>query len=198
LSDIDKVGAYNRNMKIKKNGSWIVGKNDSGHCYVEQMSVLILDLIKRVKPKLVYDFGCGYGEYLKNISALGFEAIGFEAHPNRTRYKNIQKLDLSIPIVLERSADISISLEVGEHIPVEFEQIFIDNICNNTTKTVLLSWAVEGQSGDGHINCRNNDYVISEMKKRGFVFDPAILEARKSFDSNQWFQDTAMLFHKRS
>jgi SAM-dependent methyltransferase len=183
-------------MKIKKNGSWVVGKNDSGHCYVEQMSDLILDLIRKDKPRLVYDFGCGYGEYLKDISTLGIEAIGFEAHPNRTRYKKIKKLDLSVPVVLEKSADISISLEVGEHIPVEFEQIFIDNICNNTLNTVILSWAIEGQPGDGHINCRNNDYIISEMTKRGFVFDPTILELRKSFDSDHWFQNTAMLFHK--
>jgi hypothetical protein len=185
-------------MEIKKNGSWIVEENDPGHCYVEYMSDIILKIVNEKKPALVYDFGCGYGEYIKNISRLGIEAIGFEAHPNRTRYENIQELDLSIPIVLERSADISISLEVGEHIPAKFEQIFLNNICNNTKDTVVLSWAIEGQTGDGHVNCRNNDYIISEMEKRGFVFDPTILETRKSFNSDQWFQNTAMLFHKIS
>jgi hypothetical protein len=162
------------------------------------MSDIIINIINEKKPALVYDFGCGYGEYIKNISELGIEAIGFEAHPNKTIYKNIEELDLSIPVVLERSADISISLEVGEHIPVEFEQIFIDNICNNTKNTVIFSWAVEGQGGDGHVNCRNNDYIILEMAKRGFVFDPSILEIRKNFNSNHWFYNTAMLFHKKS
>jgi hypothetical protein len=185
-------------MKIKENGSWIVEENDPGHCYVEYMSDIIINIINEKKPALVYDFGCGYGEYIKNISELGIEAIGFEAHPNKTIYKNIEELDLSIPVVLERSADISISLEVGEHIPVEFEQIFIDNICNNTKNTVIFSWAVEGQGGDGHVNCRNNDYIISEMAKRGFMFDPSILEIRKNFNSNHWFYNTAMLFHKKS
>ena len=185
-------------MKIKENGSWIVEENDPGHCYVEYMSDIIINIINEKKPALVYDFGCGYGEYIKNISELGIEAIGFEAHPNKTIYKNIEKLDLSIPVILERSADISISLEVGEHIPVEFEQIFIDNICNNTKNTVIFSWAIEGQGGDGHVNCRNNDYIISEMAKRGFVFDPSILEIRKNFSSNHWFYNTAMLFHKKA
>jgi SAM-dependent methyltransferase len=185
-------------MKINENGSWDVGDNDPGHCYVEYMSDIIIKIINEKKPTLVYDFGCGYGEYIKNISELGIEAIGFEAYPNKKIYKNIEKLDLSIPVVLKRSADISISLEVGEHIPVEFEQIFIDNICNNTKNTVIFSWAVEGQGGDGHINCRNNDYIISEMAKRGFMFDPSILEIRKNFNSNHWFYNTAMLFHKKS
>jgi hypothetical protein len=183
-------------MEIKKNGSWVVGDSDPGHCYVQYMSDLIIGIVNKKKPSLVYDFGCGYGEYIKNISELGVETIGFEAHPNKTVYDNIQKLDLSIPVVLERSADISISLEVGEHIPVEFEQIFIDNICNNTKNMVIFSWAVEGQGGDGHVNCRNNDYIISEMTKRGFIFDPTILELRKSFDSNHWFYNSLMLFNK--
>jgi hypothetical protein len=185
-------------MKIKKNGSWVVGKNDLGHSYVERMSELIIDIVSKEEPELVYDFGCGYGHYISNISKLGIEAVGFEAHPNKSLYRNIKKLDLSIPAILKKPADISISLEVGEHIPVEFEQIFIDNICNNTKKTVILSWAVEGQPGDGHINCRNNDYIISEMAMRGFVFDPSILEKRKSFDRDHWFYNTTMLFHKKS
>jgi hypothetical protein len=183
-------------MKIKKNGSWVVGKNDPGHAYSEKMSELIIRIVKEQEPKLVYDFGCGYGQYISNISKLGIEAVGFEAHPNKSLYRNIKKLDLSAPANLKKSADISISLEVGEHIPVEFEQVFIDNICKNTKNTVIFSWAVEGQPGDGHVNCRNNDYIISEMAKRGFVFDPSILEIRKSFDINHWFYNTTMLFHK--
>jgi hypothetical protein len=181
-------------MEIKENGSWVVGDNDPGHYYLEQMSEIIINIINQNKPELVYDFGCGYGEYVRDISLLGIEAIGFEAYPNKKVYDNIQELDLSVPVILERSSDISISLEVGEHIPSEFEQIFFDNICNNTKNTVILSWAVEGQGGDGHVNCKNNDYVISEMEKRGFVFDSSILQLRKNFDPNHWFYNTLMLF----
>jgi hypothetical protein len=185
-------------MEITKNGAWIVKEEDPGHYYSEQMSDLILQIINKKRPSLVYDFGCGYGEYIKNISALGIEAIGFEAYPNKTIYDNIQELDLSSPVILERSADISISLEVGEHLPVEFEEIFIDNICNNTKNTIILSWAVEGQIGDGHVNCRNNSYIIAHMKRRGFIFDKSILETRKIFDKNIWFHNTLMLFNKKS
>ena len=183
-------------MEIKENGAWVVGESEPGHCYVEQMSDIIINIINQKKPELVYDFGCGYGEYVRDISLLGIEAVGFEAYPNKKVYDNIQELDLSVPVLLERSADISISLEVGEHIPVKFEQVFIDNICNNTKSTVILSWAIEGQDGDGHVNCKNNDYVISEMAKRGFLFDDAALELRNAFDSKHWFYNTLMLFSK--
>ena len=184
-------------MEIKENGSWVVGDNDDGHRYVHYMSDIIIKIVKEKNPRLVYDFGCGYGEYLKDIFELGIEAMGFEAHPNKIIYDNIKELDLSIPVTLEKNADISISLEVGEHIPVEFEQIFINNICNNTSNILILSWAIEGQSGNGHVNCRNNDYIISEMDKRGFIFDPSILEIRKGFDQDCWFFNSLMLFNKK-
>jgi hypothetical protein len=183
-------------MEITKSGAWIVGVSDPGHYYSKQVSDLIIDIVKKKKPSIVYDFGCGYGEYLRDISPLVHEAVGFEAYPNKTIYENIHQTDLSAPILLENPADVSISLEVGEHIPSEFEQIFIDNLCNNTKNTLILSWAVEGQIGDGHVNCRNNDYIIAEVEKRGFIFDDSILEIRKSFDMNNWFYNTLMLFNR--
>jgi tryptophanyl-tRNA synthetase len=54
---------------------------------------------------------------------------------------------------------------------IAFAQNFIDNICTSSTKYLIISWAIEGQGGDGHVNCRNNDYVINEISKRNFHYD---------------------------
>jgi cyclopropane fatty-acyl-phospholipid synthase-like methyltransferase len=184
-------------MRIKNNGGWL--QNDdgwTGHAYIKSMSDLLLKLVEKHSPSLVYDFGCGWGDYARDISATGVETIGFEAYPDTLHYDNIQELDLSKLHVLDRKADLSISLEVGEHIPAKFEQNFIDNICNNTKDIVVLSWAIEGQAGDGHVNCRNNDYVIDQMSMRGFVFDDSILQIRRDTEDLLWFHDTLMLFKR--
>jgi hypothetical protein len=160
------------------------------------MSNILKRIVLRNKPSLVYDFGCGFGDYTKGISKFGIETIGFEAYPDKRNYENIQQADLSKPLLLDRKADISISLEVGEHIPAEFEDIFIDNICNNSKDIVVLSWAVEGQSGDGHINCRSNDHIIAQMSKRGFIFDESILKTRKKAKEMLWFEESLMLFRR--
>ena len=102
---------------------------------------------------------------------------------------------MSKPIDLKVKSDISISLEVGEHIPVEYEQIFLDNIVANTTTIVVLSWAIPGQIGNGHINCRENEYIIQQMANRGFILDKNILEKRKQFKN--WFKDSLMLFTRQ-
>lgn len=183
-------------MIIKENGAWIQDGSWSGHHYIKSMSDILLSIVAKHSPSLVYDFGCGLGAYTKDIAETGVEVVGFEAYPDRSEYENIQEMDLSKIHLLERKADLSISLEVGEHIPAEFEQNFIDNVCNNTKDVLVLSWAIEGQGGDGHVNCRNNDYVISEVEKRGFKFDDSILDVRTGASDLAWFHKSLMLFNR--
>lgn len=63
------------------------------------------------------------------------------------------------------------SLEVGEHLPPQFEDIFIQNLHNNNKHGIVLSWAVKGQGGHGHFNEQNNDYVKSKICDLGYVND---------------------------
>ena len=39
------------------------------------------------------------------------------------------------------------SLEVGEHIPADYEAIFLDNLARHAKEGVLLSWARPNQGG---------------------------------------------------
>lgn len=182
--------------EVTSSGGWILSGNAEDHSYIEKMSDIILTIAKDLNPNIVYDFGCGYGAYISDLhNSTGVEAIGFEEHPDTTFYHNIREQDLSKPFVLDKKADLTISLEVGEHIPAEYEQVFLDNIANNSGKTVIFSWAVEGQEGHHHVNCKNNDYIILEMQKRGFSFDEKILDIRKD-ESLLWFNNSLMLFHK--
>ena len=183
-------------MKINKNGGWEPGPGHIGHAYIEPMAKIIKELVVATKPSLVYDFGCGFGHYIRDVSDLGVDAIGFEQFPNTSVYKNIQEFDLSQERLLEKKSDLTICLEVGEHIPKKYESIVLDNICNNTGNILLLSWAIVGQDGFGHVNCQNNDYIISEVEKRGFRFVPKIIEARNSIKDLMWFHNTLMLFHR--
>ena len=184
-------------IDINDNGFW----DHNGHALENHfndlfVAELLVSFAKKYSPSLVYDFGCGTGFYLKQINdTLGIESIGFEGVPDTALYQNILKKDLTEELTMKRSADMSISLEVGEHIPKEFEQIFIDNICNNTNKILVLSWAIKGQGGKGHVNCQDNDYIIEEVEKRGFKFNPKILNYRKNAEL-RWFKNTLMMFER--
>lgn len=181
-----------------KTGAWIHADDSeyTGHIYDPKMSQFLISLTKEVNPKIIYDFGCGFGEYLRDIRAeVGIKGIGFELYPYTKYYSLIVSKDLSKPLDLKAKADISISLEVGEHIDSSYEDIFIKNITNNTANIVVLSWAIPGQGGDGHINCRDNDYIIEKMRQEGFEFDEKFLAKRNEFTN--WFKNSLMLFRKK-
>ena len=52
-------------------------------------------------------------------------------------------LDLSKTHVFDNKYDWVLSLEVGEHIPKEYENIFIDNLCNNCINGIIISWVLD-------------------------------------------------------
>lgn len=184
--------------EIAPTGFW-VSYEDYEHVFIKELSDEINSFSEEHNVKSVYDFGCGRGEYLHELTNKygHIEAIGFEGFLVDGLYNNIVKKDLSEIIDLD-PVDLVISFEVGEHIPKEFEQNFIDNICKSAKSYVILSWAIEGQYGTGHINCQNNDYIISEMEKRGWLFDATkTLEARNKMPKSypgDWFNDTLMFF----
>jgi tryptophanyl-tRNA synthetase len=62
---------------------------------------------------------------------------------------------------------------------------------------LIISWAVEGQGGSGHVNCKNNDYIIAQVVDRGFKYNTEASDAlRKSATNASWFSYTIMVFDK--
>jgi hypothetical protein len=149
------------------------------------------------KQYSVIDFGCGTGYYIDNLNDRGFDVIGVEGSVYESHRHYVKHLDLTSPIELGVTGTV-ISLEVGEHIPREYENIFLNSVTNHTNKHLILSWAVEGQAGIGHINCRNNDYIIFQVEARGLVYNHGLTVNIRSLieDECDYFRNTLMVFEK--
>ena len=93
--------------------------------------------------------------------------------------------------------DYVLCLEVGEHVPQDFESILIDNIDRHNSKGVILSWAIIGQGGDGHVNCKNNEYIKNIFLNLGYendIREEKYLRQNSLFD---WFKNTIMVFKRK-
>lgn len=183
--------------KVSDTGFWI-SNNDNEHRFVPELSKAINDYVVNNNIKTVYDFGCGRGEYLEQLRNLDptLQLTGFEGHQTDGVFNNIVKKDLSTNLELNE-VDMVMSIEVGEHIPKEFEQVFIDNISNHAKNHIFLSWAIVGQSGLGHINCQNNDYIITQFVNRGWKLEQELSnQIRSSMPNNIWLKNTVMVFTK--
>lgn len=149
----------------------------------------------------VLDLGAGSGQYGLHFAAAraGVNYTGVDGALNVERFTNgrVRWEDLTAPILhAESPYDFVMSLEVGEHIPGRLEDAFFANVDANNVCGAALSWAIPGQGGNGHVNCRDNAYVIAKMAALGYAYDAAIADAGRAAAELYWFRDTFMFFRR--
>jgi len=183
-------------MSINEHGIWMSKEETDKHVFDKSLSFAMINMF-RFNSETTVDIGCGNGEYIKDFLKHGKNCIGYDGSPLTPEITDgiCKVMDFS-EIVDIGKFDLVVSLEVGEHIPREYEQNFIDNICNASKDHVVLSWAIEGQGGDGHFNERNNDYVKGEMLKRGFIYQKKESHKLRGESTVPWFENTIMVFEK--
>jgi hypothetical protein len=185
-------------FKIHDQGFWEGEDSRSKHYFDKPLYESILDFLKNHNIQTVLDLGCGLGEYAKAFRDNGFLCDCYDGNPDTPLLTNglCECFDLSKDISLDTQYDCVISLEVGEHIPSIYEAIFINNIVKHTKSYIVLSWAVPFQQGDGHVNCRDNEYIINALQNHSFNFLPDHTKSMRLSATLPWFKNTIMIFEK--
>lgn len=190
-----------RNHKGKKGesihprGYWLSDEDSSPYFFDKKLAVQLLDIFK---GSSVVDFGCGGGDYVRFLVDNKIESIGYDGNPATTKFSDglCRIRDLTETFLLDKKYDWVLSLEVGEHIPRKYEKTFIDNILNHAEKGVVLSWAIPGQLGVGHVNLRKNNYIKKIFKKKGFKNNIKLENHLRNSAELGWFKNTIMVFEK--
>ena len=182
-------------------GIWSLDTARKRHRHDHYLLAGILKHYTRAEIKKVADLGCGDGWYCKLLSKIWqhAEIHGYEGTPGVTQlghYQDIFTIDLSKIRYVDIDYDLVLCLEVGEHIPKEHEQKFLDNVARFASKELVLSWAVPGQGGTGHFNEQPNSYIISQMENRGFTYIDNISRQLRQYTERKWFHNTVMAFER--
>lgn len=185
-------------MNIQSNGAW-ANSTPIGHCNDKQLCSALIQLFEDLDIKSIVDLGCGPGFYVSRFKDSGYICDGYDGNPYTEELSGgiANVADLSKQFLLAREYDCVLSLEVGEHIPKDYEQIFIDNVCRPGSKYIILSWAVPGQKGSGHVNCQSNEYITSEFSRREYERCTQIETTLRQASSASWFKHTIMVFKKK-
>jgi hypothetical protein len=188
---------------ISDTGFWNIegSRFDKEHVYDPKLSSALVSFAKSLNIKKSYDFGCGHGKYVEKFRSQQIEASGFDGNPLTSKIPNCSVRDLTSDFQLD-PVDFLLCLEVCEHVPKKFEDALLKTIDRhvNPNGTVVLSWAVIGQGGFGHVNCQNNDYVISKFISMGYSYNEVkSKELRNNVSDNAWwFRNTTLVFTKNS
>jgi hypothetical protein len=191
--------------EIAETGYWNGETAHIHHVHSQELSKWICEFFEKniEKHHKIIDCGAGLGNYLKDLQNKGFKnLLGIEGDPSKNKvFSNIIKQDLTIPFLnLPKNSDVNvISLEVGEHIPAEYMDAYLDNICNNCSNYLITSWAIRGQAGFGHVNCLDNHEIIPLIEKRGFKLMEKETEEVRNIDLSEapWFKNTLLIFKRK-
>ncbi|MBV8720624.1 MAG: hypothetical protein JO277_00650, partial [Candidatus Eremiobacteraeota bacterium] len=208
LAERDRIHAKPRyprldKMIISHTGFWSGELRPDDYGWSRELAAWIVGFLADTPLDApIYDFGCGAGTYLRALADAGhINLCGFEGEPLPLAYRlhpAIEQRDLTVPFSVPPGT--IVCLEVGEHIPAEYEHQLLDNLANNCADRLILSWAVPGQGGTGHVNCKSNDEIIRSLATRGFEHVDSWTAAARSVvppnSSTPWFRETLLLFRR--
>lgn len=187
---------------ISKTGFWTFGgqRFQGEHAFDPPLCSAILQFAQRVSAERMYDFGCGPGKYVAAFHDAGIHSTGFDGNPHTAAIPHCQVQDLTEKTFQKDKVPFVLSLEVGEHIPKQYETDFVTNLTNHVQDNgfLVLSWAVQGQGGTGHVNEQNNDYVTKLFESRGFQSLKEEADRLRKVSTLPWFKHTIMVFQKRA
>lgn len=186
-------------VHIHKHGYWSGSGVLEEHAFDPHLAEALVDFFNKESVESVVDFGCGTGDYVHLFLRNGIFAKGYDGNPDTLKLSNgvAEVADLSQLLTLPKTYDWVMSLEVGEHIPKEFEKTFIENLHRHNINGIVLSWAVKGQMGTGHVNEQDNDYIKKVLAKYGYVNDVGAECELRNRASAFWFKNSLMVFRKK-
>jgi SAM-dependent methyltransferase len=127
-----------------------------------------------IGPSSLVDIGCGTGSWLAVADELGTtDIIGVDAShvdPALLEFADERFIahDLRQALTLNRTFDLALCLEVGEHLPPRSAPTLVETLIE-LAPVVLFSAAIPGQGGTSHTNEQWPDYWAALFSSHGYV-----------------------------
>jgi SAM-dependent methyltransferase len=149
------------------------------------------------------DFGCGNGYIAAELKRAGKQVIAFDGAHTATGYSNISiaQYDLTQPIELPFQVDISLCLEVAEHLPEESSDVLVKTLTDASNEWIVFSAATPGFGGHHHLNEQPRKYWMDKFESRGFYQDRTKSfklrwDLRNCCEHTWWFGKNVMVLRK--
>ncbi|CAJ1383514.1 unnamed protein product [Effrenium voratum] len=185
-----------QDLAIAPSGAWVGTEAAGYHMHDRPLADALITFFQSREAVSVGDFGCGLGLYVRDMRAAGLRAGGFDGNPATWEITDGRCLqaDLSRHLDLGTRWDWVLSLEVAEHIPRQFETLFLENLVRHTCSGMVLSWG--NQAGEGHVNLRTSEEVEAMLANYGFQSLRAATAELRALATLPWLQSTVLVFQR--
>ena len=120
-------------------------------------------LMSLLKPRSVVDVGCGTGTWVAEFRqqgvavALGIDGVYVDKSQLRIPADLFLDWDLELPLEIDQTFDLAISMEVAEHLSRDRAYSFVRDL-THLAQVVVFSAAIPFQGGTNHLNERWASY----------------------------------------
>ena len=136
-------------------------------------------LVRLYKPNSVLDVGCGTGTWLSVFkecgvhSVLGLDGSYVDRSDLLIAPREFEAQDLAQPLTIDRRFDLTLCVEVAEHLPESAASMLIEELTRSSQR-VVFSAAIPGQGGTHHVNEQWQSYWARLFLINGYYPDVAI------------------------
>ena len=166
-----------------------------GHHNVTHVDVGTLSLLKTLGCRTLLDVGCGVGGQVIAAQKAGFKAFGIDVDPEVLGPPNIALIDLcKAPVAFPEPFDVVWSIEVAEHIPEEHAGKFLDTVCGNAGRILIMTASQVPMPG--HLNLKPREWWIHHAEMRAMQYSPELtaMVLRFSTMKREFLKETGMVF----
>ena len=149
------------------------------HDSLRSARVVVPMIMELLMPQSVVDVGCGTGAWLRAFVENGVSEIqGIDGdYIDREKLlidsQNFVAQDLTESIVLDRSYDLALCIEVAEHLPCTSAAGLVEQLVR-AAPAVMFSAAIPGQEGTNHLNEQWLSYWRSRFSEFKFTMIDAV------------------------
>jgi SAM-dependent methyltransferase len=163
-------------------------------------SRIVPKVLELIQPTSVIDVGCGTGEFLAAFcehsieDILGIDGPYVQQNLLVIPQENFKPFDLSQPFTLARAYDLTVCLEVAEHLSPQSAASFIASL-TRLAPVILFSAAIPYQRGDGHLNEQWPEYWAALFKQHNFF--PVDALRRSIWNDREipfWYRQNILFF----
>lgn len=181
---------------LSNHGYWLGTNVVEEHMFDASLAKALIDFFPA--DQSILDLGCGLGHYVEAFRSAGLNCDGVDGNPNTPELTEGRcgVADLAIPLSFNPPYEWAMSLEVAEHIPAKYERTYLQNLDSANKRGIVMSWGLPGQTGLGHVNCRDNEYVKCRLAAMGYQHRPKQDEVLRQAATLEWFKYTVMVFER--